>query len=291
MKPSEKSMNQELVQKNTSKKQDSKSPLPLRFSSLKNHPKKQKFYSPSHSKFTYPISKNIYAKRLKDSDFKGRPMVYVDHEAEDQRGQWRALFNLPPSAPLIVEIGCNGGHVSVAKAATDPTSLFLGMDWKFKQIYRAAEKTLQKKIRNAGWIRGNAERLPYCFSPSEITKLCFYFPDPWTKKSQRKKRLLQAPWFDRIHELLADNGSFELKTDHREYFESVLEEIKALKTDWKLEETSFDLHASCENPEAKQIPEVTLFETLFIRKKLPIHRLVLRKKASIKTECIETREN
>jgi tRNA G46 methylase TrmB len=71
---------------------------------------------------------------------------------------------------------------------------------------------------------------------------------------------------------------FHIKTDHAGYFDWMLEALKPNLDLWEVLEQTRDLHGG--NPSAGQlrIPEVTLFEGLFIKDGLPIHSLRLRRR-------------
>jgi hypothetical protein len=47
---------------------------------------------------------------------------------------------------------------------------------------------------------------------------------------------------------------------------------------WTVEKLTRDLHAGHADPLSLEIPDVTLFEKLFIRKKIPIHSMWLKRR-------------
>jgi len=238
--------------------------------------------SVSSPEFQYAPAKNIYWGKLKNLPETLRGLALTDHDTETHRGNWRAQFlasagkNPGATIPLHVEVGCNAGHVSLEWARKNPDSLYIGIDWKFKQIYRMAEKAAKFGVKNLLAFRANAERLPFMFAPGEIDFLHMFFPDPWPKKAQKKNRTADEAWLRSIAPLLSNRGVFHLKTDHAEYFEFILGELERLPDVWEVIEMTRDLHAG--NPDAKKltIPEVTLFERLFIKDGLPIHSIRLR---------------
>jgi tRNA (guanine-N7-)-methyltransferase len=113
------------------------------------------------------------------------------------------------------------------------------------------------------------------FGPGEVDALYLYFPDPWPKKAQKKNRFLNERRLRDIHGILKPGGVFHIKTDHPGYFEAMEEAIAATRELWDIRERTADLHAG--NPEASElkIPDVTLFERLFIADGLPIHSVKL----------------
>lgn len=226
-----------------------------------------------HPDFRYPESRNPYAARIRDiSDY-----ALTDHDTEAAPGSWhsRLLSPLPNTAPLHVEIGCNGGHVTLEWARRDPASAYVGLDWKFKQVYLAAEKARKRGIKNVFLLRAHAMRLDRIFGPREIDRLYLYFPDPWPKRSQNNNRLVQPEWLKRVSPLMKPDGIFHIKTDHPEYFDWMLNAFAAVRDTWRIESQTRDLHAgrSPEELARLKIPDVTLFEKVWLREGKKVHEI------------------
>ncbi|OFZ53874.1 MAG: hypothetical protein A2428_00655 [Bdellovibrionales bacterium RIFOXYC1_FULL_54_43] len=238
----------------------------------------------SQPEYKYPPSHNPYWKKLRTSEeFAGR--AYTDNDTELYVGHWREHFpdavsaggNRSPERPLHVEIGCNAGHVVREWALRSPTHAYIGIDWKFKAICRAAEKAVARDIGNLLFFRAHAERIEFMFGPGEIDHLYLFFPDPWPKTSQSKNRFLTAGQFKKIARLIKTGGSFHIKTDHGEYFAAMEHAFNEVCGDWEVLERSNDLHRGHPNPRELTFPDVTLFERLFIKDGLPIHSLKLKR--------------
>ncbi|MBU6375419.1 MAG: hypothetical protein KGQ59_05445, partial [Bdellovibrionales bacterium] len=92
-----------------------------------------------------------------------------------------------------------------------------------------------------------------------------------------KNRFISENKLKTIHGLLAPGGTFQIKTDHAGYFQWIEEQIKLTSHLWQIIFRSTDLHAN--NPDAGSLnfPDVTCFEKLFIKDKLPIMRIDLKK--------------
>lgn len=233
----------------------------------------------THPDFRYSESKNPYSSKL--LDLRGR--VYSDRATEEHGGKWRTQFpdaakNPSPRRELHVEVGCNAGHVVVEWARKTPEAAWIGVDWKFKPIHRAAEKGVKKGIDNLLFLRAHAERLPFMFGPGEIDYLHLFFPDPWPRKKQWKNRYLNAENFRRFAPLIRPGGIFEIRTDHAGYFEWIERAAQETAELWEVALHTRDRHAAHPAPESLEIPDVTLFERLFIKDGLPIHALSLRRK-------------
>lgn len=233
-----------------------------------------------HPDYTYPPSRNPYWKKLQELE--GR--VFSDNQTETYASLWRSRFPLSSkNTELHVEIGCNAGHVILEWAAQNPSNAYIGIDWKFKPIFRAMEKALDRKTSNLLLFRAHAERLRYMFGPGEIDRLSLFFPDPWPRKSQWKNRFLTSNRLQEAAWVVRKGGIFHIKTDHGGYFDWMEEALQSLQANpetaqlWEVVERSTDLHAG--NPHSNQlkIPEVTLFERIFIKEGIPIKQLILRR--------------
>jgi len=234
-----------------------------------------------HPDYTYPSSRNPYWNKLREVE----GLVFTDNETEAHAGSWRNHFpsekiKKSRSSRLHVELGTNAGHVILEWAKLAPNDAFIGLDWKYKAIFRGAEKAQKYKLENTVFFRALAERLPYMFSPGEIDCLYLYFPDPWPKKAAWKNRYITEESLRLIMPLLSDDGIFHIKTDHAGYFEWMIEAIEKCSNILSAHELTRDLHKDHTDPKSLQIPEVTLFEKLFIRDGIKINSVKLRRKFS-----------
>jgi tRNA (guanine-N7-)-methyltransferase len=101
-----------------------------------------------------------------------------------------------------------------------------------------------------------------------LAGVCVFFPDPWPKKRHIKNRLLNEEFLPLLRQKLSPNGFFWFKTDSERYFTDVLSLV-----DPKVWSTSPPDEVPSELfPDAY----VTVFEQLFLTKKLPVYRRVFR---------------
>ncbi|MEO5970591.1 MAG: methyltransferase domain-containing protein, partial [Bdellovibrionia bacterium] len=130
---------------------------------------KSKFQIPiRHPEYRYPPATNPYW--TKSQNQKG--FAFSDNDTEAHIGHWRSKFpfaqeqaaelTVPQesgksqkSPELHVEIGCNAGHVILEWAASKPEARFIGIDWKFKAIFRGAEKAQKRGLKNVLFFRAH----------------------------------------------------------------------------------------------------------------------------------------
>ena len=230
-----------------------------------------------HPEYLYPPSPNPYWTKL--NELKG--YAVSDNDTETQVGKWREQFLHGASSKrreLHVEIGCNTGHVVREWAARRPENDYVGIDWKFKTIHRGVEKAAAKGLKNMLFFRAHAERIQYMFGPSEIDHLYLYFPDPWPRKSQWKNRFLNVNHLRECARLVRAGGTFHIKTDHPGYFEWMEAAVSEVLDLWEITDRTCDLHAGHPNPRLLEIPDVTLFEKLFIKDGIKINSIRLQRK-------------
>lgn len=166
----------------------------------------------------FRASINPYIDKL--DDFPGK--AFAHESVFSQRNQWgecaEKLMGCRPEK-LILEIGCSNGTFLNELAQEHSHFAFVGMDWKFKLIHKAATKSQKLTTKNTLFLRGRAQDLTKIFGAHELDEVWLFFPDPWPKASQQKHRLFQEPFLKSVSEVLKPGGSLYIKTDHPGYFE------------------------------------------------------------------------
>lgn len=126
------------------------------------------------------------------------------------KGKWAFAF-FKNSNPIILELGCGKGEYTVKLAEKFPTRNYIGIDIKGARIWRGAKQTLEKGLKNVGFIRTNIEIINRFFAPNEVDEIWLTFPDPQMKKTN--KRLTSTKFISKYKKILVDNGIIHLKTD------------------------------------------------------------------------------
>ena len=163
-----------------------------------------------------------------------------------------------------LEIGCGSGLYLVGWALANPQDFFIGFELRYKRLVLAAKKIEQQNIPNILLMRERGEFLHEYIPYNSMDCMHINFPDPWSKKSRRKNRILSADFLTIMSPLFRSNGELRFKTDHLEYFETVTEILQQLKT-YKIVEHTLDLH----NSEYNENNILTEFEMLFKSKGNP----------------------
>jgi tRNA (guanine-N7-)-methyltransferase len=220
---------------------------------------------------------NPYHDKLKQFE----NFVFLDHQAEEFKGQWNQHI-FKNANPLIVEIGVGYGDFMTHYCSQFPQHNFVGMDIRFKRSFSVAKKLEESELSNIRFLRAQGQRLPWLFAHKEIDQIFCFFPDPWPRKKQHKRRLFQKELLQSLGSTLKENGNLLFKTDHQEMFEWVLNEVSQcsnLKILWK----SFDLYQDYNHISDEKIKELlstmvtfqTKFEKIFLQQSTTIKALIL----------------
>ena len=176
--------------------------------------------------------------------------------------RWQTICG--SESKVHVEIGCGSGKYLHQLCERDPQAGILGFELRYKRLVQTARRLQKYHCLNALLLRERGEYLTDYLSPQSMDQLHINFPDPWPKKSHRKHRLLNESFLQAIYPLFRPGGALLFKTDHHEYFHSVVELIERL-TLYHIEEHTTNLHHS----DFRQSNILTEFEQLFIAKANP----------------------
>ncbi|MGK5091719.1 tRNA (guanosine(46)-N7)-methyltransferase TrmB [Deltaproteobacteria bacterium TL4] len=213
------------------------------------------------------LSQAIFEKRVENNPYFALvydyPEVILPHPTPALfREQWSNLC--APQTAVHVEIGCGSGKYLQHLNQAHPDQAFLGFELRYKRLVKAAKKFRKHQCQNILLLKERGELLPDYLPPNSMDQLHINFPDPWAKKSQRKHRLLGEVFLNAIVPLFRKEGCFHFKTDHHEYFHSVVELLEELKT-YHISVQTTDLHQSVYNENNIE----TEFEQLFKSKDNP----------------------
>ncbi|HYS55304.1 MAG TPA: tRNA (guanosine(46)-N7)-methyltransferase TrmB [Thermoanaerobaculia bacterium] len=122
---------------------------------------------------------------------------------------------------VVVEIGSGKGRFLIASAMEQPDVNFIGIE-KSLHYYRVIRERVEKRgLRNVRVINHDAFLvLQKMFRDHSVSELHIYFPDPWPRKREQKRRIIRAEALAEMRRALVDGGSGIYVTDHREYFEA-----------------------------------------------------------------------
>lgn len=127
-----------------------------------------------------------------------------------------ALFG--DARPLVLEIGFGNGESLVEMAANAPELGFIGIEVHRPGVGHALLEIQAREVNNLRLIRDDAVKvLREHLADHSLARVQVYFPDPWPKARHHKRRLIQKPFTDLLHQKLQTGGELHCATDWQDY--------------------------------------------------------------------------
>jgi tRNA (guanine-N7-)-methyltransferase len=126
--------------------------------------------------------------------------------------------------PWEVELGFGKGRYLLARAAAEPLVSFLGIEVVGEFFRLAAGRAARRGLDNVVLVQAEALYALDALLPRGFARaLHVYFPDPWPKPRQKKRRLFEVDTVDLLLGVLRPEGKLHFASDHLAYAERVLE--------------------------------------------------------------------
>lgn len=157
------------------------------------------------------------------------------------RGKWREVFG--NTNPVHIEIGMGKGKFLLTLAGKNPGINYIGIERYSSVLLRAVEKMqeIEPPLPNLRFVCMDARSVTEVFAPGEVDCIYLNFSDPWPKARHAARRLTSREFLSRYHNVLADGGTIEFKTDNRLLFDFSVAEVND-SPDFRLEGCTYDLH-------------------------------------------------
>lgn len=186
-------------------------------------------------------------------------LIFDKQEIENNKSNWNDIFE-NQNKELYLEIGSGSGNFSTELAKKNPNINLLCDELRLKRLVYSAKKAKKNSLNNIKYIKYDANNLTDFLGENEISALFINFPDPWT--GSEHKRMLGENLLNNLDKVLKKGGKIYFKTDHEDYYRSVVKLIEnsskyeiVIKTD--------DLYS---NEKLLENNIQTEFEHLFIHK-------------------------
>jgi tRNA (guanine-N7-)-methyltransferase len=131
-------------------------------------------------------------------------------------------------APLIMEIGFGMGGATAHIARVRPQDNFLCCEVHEPGVGALLKLAGDEGLENIRILRHDAvEVLDHMLGENSLDGVHVFFPDPWHKSRHHKRRLIQAPFVNRLARHLKLGGYLHLATDWQPYAEQMLAVLSA----------------------------------------------------------------
>ena len=143
------------------------------------------------------------------------------------------LPTLKPTTGDILEIGFGAGEHVRDLARNNPNKIIIGaepfMNGVASLLSAITDKNSNRILDEYSGIRIWADDVRDFLrqTSSKFEQIWVLHPDPWPKARHEKRRLLSADFLNLLSKYLSTNGEIIIGTDHWEYFDWILEQIKS----------------------------------------------------------------
>ena len=177
------------------------------------------------------------------------------------------------AAPKFLEIGFGMGETSAAIAAAHPQNDYLGIEVHTPGVGSLLKEIAERNLANLRVVQHDAVEVLRDMIPlASLDGVHIFFPDPWPKKRQQKRRLIQVPLVSLLAQRLKPGGYLHCATDWEEYAQQMVE---VLSGEALLENTSSNADGFATRPAYR--PQ-TKFETRGLRLGHGVWDVVFRRK-------------
>lgn len=134
------------------------------------------------------------------------------------------------SNPVTLEIGFGMGASLVTMASQNPQQNFLGIEVHAPGVGACLASAKEENVSNVRVMCHDAIEVLDCMVPNEsLAMVQLFFPDPWHKAKHNKRRIVQAPFAEKIRSKLAVGGVFHMATDWEPYAGHMLDVMKSVE--------------------------------------------------------------
>ncbi len=127
-----------------------------------------------------------------------------------------ALFP-SPRAELWLEIGFGSGEHLVAAATRHREVGFIGCEPFLNGMARALAGIAAADLDNVRLHQGDAGEVVDALPPACLGRVFLFYPDPWPKRRQRKRRFISDVMLDRLARAMRRGAELRFATDIDDY--------------------------------------------------------------------------
>lgn len=144
------------------------------------------------------------------------PELRLDPERILESVDWTELFGTP--GPVEIEVGIGKGRFLLAAAASRPEVRHLGIEWANKYLRVAESRARKRGLENVRFARVDARELMAAIPDHSVSAFYVFYPDPWPKKRQHKRRFFEPTTVAHLARTLVSGGWLHVATDHDDYW-------------------------------------------------------------------------
>lgn len=123
---------------------------------------------------------------------------------------------------VCLEIGFGGGEHLIEQARRAPRTGFIGCEPFIEGMAKALVGVEDNGLANVRLWMDDARTLIDSLTDASVDQVFILFPDPWPKKRQQKRRLIQPAFLQSLHRILSPGARVRFATDVASYADEAL---------------------------------------------------------------------
>jgi tRNA (guanine-N7-)-methyltransferase len=130
--------------------------------------------------------------------------------------------------PVVIEIGSGKGRFLLSTAMERPEVNVIGIEKSLHYHRVIRDRILKRHLTNVRLINHDAFLVLRDMVPdASLAEIHVYFPDPWPRAKQQKRRIIRPEALAEFRRTLIDGGWGIYVTDHQEYFDAAAPHVEA----------------------------------------------------------------
>ncbi|HBQ47485.1 MAG TPA: tRNA (guanosine(46)-N7)-methyltransferase TrmB [Hyphomonas atlantica] len=121
-----------------------------------------------------------------------------------------------------LEIGFGGGEHLVGQAGRNPDIGYIGCEPFIEGMAKALTGIEADQLQNVRLVMDDVRPVMASLQDQSIARAFILFPDPWPKKRQQKRRLIQPEFLESLHRICRPGARVRFATDVKSYADEAL---------------------------------------------------------------------
>ena len=172
--------------------------------------------------------KKIFFGRSKSRALSKSKKFFYENHKKDFLVNFEEI-KLVKNKDFVLEIGFGLGENLLFQTTTYPEEYFIGVDPFINGVANVVQKAKELNLNNISILDTPVQKVIDNFADNFFSKVFVLFPDPWMKNKQKKRRLLNYLFLEKILKKMKVKSSFIFATDDQDYFNFVTKEISLLR--------------------------------------------------------------
>lgn len=142
--------------------------------------------------------------------------VHNNHDFFEQRAK---------TGNMCLEIGIGDGEYFIHNAKVYPANTYIACEPYLNGVASALRQAKDGNLKNVLFFPDDVRILLESVSENYFTEIHIICPDPWPKRRQLTRRLINRDFIKKLSAKLKPSGKLIIATDHSEYAEWILKSI------------------------------------------------------------------